>query len=310
MRRLPSLRAIEAFDAAASQLNFTRAAEVLCVTPGAVSRAIRQLEDELGVSLFTRQGGKVLLTAEGATFQQAVGEMLSQLAATVENLRRQSRHTHVGITLLPSLAARWLAPQLAGFLNAHPEIELSVSASREIQHLARSGLDIAVRFGAGPWPGHTAEKLMNDWLLPVCHPDLLPQPPVTPAALLKLPLLHPVAAEGWPDWFAAQGIDCGDLPGARFNDAGPLIQAALDGGGIALTRAALVVRDLAAGHLVIACRAALSARYAYWLVRPENQNTSPAIAVVCDWLRELATETRSRIENEVLCDVQRLEYLY
>lgn len=307
MRRLPSLRAIEAFDAAANLLNFTRAAEALCVTPGAVSRAIRQLEDELGVALFARQGGKVVLTAEGVVFQQAVGETLSQLAAAVENLRRQSRHSHVGITLLPSLAARWLAPQLAGFMNAHPEIELSISATREVQHLARSGLALAVRFGTGPWPGHTAEQLMNDWLLPVCRPDLLPAGPVSAESLLKFPLLHPVASEGWPDWFAAQDIACGDLPGPRFNDAGPLIQATLDGGGIALTRAALVVRDLTAGQLVIASPAALPVRHAYWLVRPENQTATPAINIVCDWLRQLARETAEKIDLIVLQGIARLD---
>lgn len=300
MRRLPSLRAIETFDAAAQQLNFTRAAESLCVTAGAVSRAIRLLEEELGVTLFTRQAGKISLTREGLAFQQTVSESLSMLAAGVENLRRQNRHGHVGLTLLPSLAAHWLAPQLGSFLIAHPEIELSVSASREVEHLARSGLDLAVRFGTGPWPNHQAERLMNDWLLPVCSPQLLKQLPLEPAALLAQPLLHPVAHEGWPDWFSALGISYKDLSGPRFNDAGTLIQAAKEGGGIALTRTALVVRDLAAGNLVIASRHAVQLRHAYWLVRPENQQSSPAITIVSDWLRQLAHESASQIETEIL----------
>lgn len=141
---------------------------------------------------------------------------------------------------------------------------------------------------------------MHDWLLSVCRADLAPGASLMPEALLKSPLLHPVAIEGWPDWFAAQRICYGNLSGPRFNDAGPLIQATLDGGGIALTRPSLVVRDLVAGNLVIACRAALPVRHAYWLVRPENQNTTVAIATVCDWLRQLACEMTECIKTEVL----------
>jgi len=241
-----------------------------------------------------------LLTAEGSAFQLTVSDLLAQFAMAVNRLRRQSHHNLVGLTLLPSLAARWLAPRLADFMNAHPDIELSVTASREVQHLAHSGLDIAIRFGAGSWHAHTAEQLMGDWLIPVCRPGFLPSVPVSPSALLNQPLLHPVGTEDWQDWFAAQSIGHGELRGLRFDDAGTLIQAALDGSGIALTRTSLIARSIAAGELVIACCAALPTHQAYWLVRPEKQVTTPAIATVCNWLRQLARDTTVLVENEIL----------
>lgn len=288
MRRLPSLRSFEAFAAAARHQHFTQAAEELCVTPGAISRAVRQLEDELQVILFERQGSRLKLSRAGLVLSQHLEQLLAQLAQTMDQLK--SHPAEVRLTLLPSLAACWLAPQLHAFIAQHPDISLSIHASQQSENLARKGLDLALRFGPGEWPGLQAVELGEDWLIPVCTTRILQEACPAPA-LLQQQLLHPQSLETWTHWFQACGMDIGTLSGPRFNDASSLLQAAQDGAGIALVRAVLALRPLQTGQLIIASPHALRCQYRYWLVRPEGASPDPAVTRVEQWLKHALAKT-------------------
>ncbi len=292
LRRLPSLKALAAFAAAGETGNFSRAAELLCVTQGAVSRHIRTLESELGVALFERHGRRVALSAEGQRLLAQVGSAFQLLASATDELRRRAAPHVLTISVLPSLAAKWLSPRLARFYAAVPEAEVRVNATRQLVDLVSDQVDVAIRYGRGHWPGVEARRLMGETLFPVCSPALLQRRPelATLAGLARAPLLHSDIVDGWAQWFEAAGVRAGGrVRGSRFNEELALLQAAQDGLGVALGRSALVARDLAAGTLVAPLAAPrLRASFSYWLVMPERRTPSAIAARFAQWVTEEA----------------------
>ncbi|CAL92947.1 transcriptional regulator GcvA [Azoarcus olearius] len=248
--KLPPLPALRSFEAAARLLSFSRAADELHVTHGAVSHQIRALEAQLGLALFARDTRGLRLTPAGEALLQATNGALRGIADAVAGLRRHLRPDRLSVSVMPSFAGRWLAPRLAAFLDANPGCELNVLSSDAITDFARDGTDLAIRWGFGGYSGVHSELLMDDVMFPVVSPHFAGGVPRTPAGLAGLPLLRSVG-EDWLPWFRAAGLDWPEPSrGLVLSDSGLLVQAAIDGQGVALARRSLAMRAVREGRLL------------------------------------------------------------
>ena len=286
MRRLPPLNALPSFEAAARHLSFSRAADELHVTHGAVSRAVRNLEDHLGVQLMIRATRSVRLTPIGASYSAEVRDVLEHLAAATSAATGQSSGI-VSVSTIDSFAARWLMPRLSRFRRAHNDVDVRVAMSERLTDFVSDGIDIAIRCGGGQYPGLSSELLMKEDHFPVCSPKLLegPYPLRTPADLAHHTLLHDVFTVDWAIWLHNAGIDNVDPHrGPTFLSSDHAIQAAVRGEGVVLGRSALIADDLAAGRLVRPFELSLPASFAYHVVYPPRALQRPNVKAFRDWL--------------------------
>jgi len=285
MKRLPPLSTLPVLEAAARLSSFSAAAEELHVTHGAVSHQIRSLEDHLGVRLFAREGRRVTLTPDGAALAEQVRQALGIVANAVEAISPKAREGRLTISVLPSFASRWLMPHMGGFLERHPELEVHVQATLGLANFTSDGVDVAIRFGQGPWPGVHVERIAGDTHLVVCTPDFLKKhKPKKAADLLQLPLVR-TDMQHWAGWFKAAGIDqVPKMRGVEYNDAAMLLQAALDGEGVALTRRSLAESDLATRRLVQPVSLEVQAPESYFLVCLPQHRHSRKVTAFRDWL--------------------------
>lgn len=286
--RLP-LGALRVFEAAARLGSFLKAADELAITPGAVSRQIKALEAELGVRLFDRFNRAVRLTERGAALAVGVRQGFGLVAQAVDQAR-SGRDAPLVISATPSLAARWLVPRLYRFQERYPEIDVRVSASDIAMDLARDGVDIALRYGSGPYPNLHAERLAVARLFPVCTPAFAAQAPLkVPADLARVALLHDMNAVGvepaWADWLATVGVEGVDLTkGARFSNTYLTIEAVLAGKGVALAHLALVMDDLASGRLIRPFEGELRSTAAYSLLCLPERADLPNVRRFRSWI--------------------------
>jgi LysR family transcriptional regulator, glycine cleavage system transcriptional activator len=292
-RRLPSLNALKAFEATARHESFTKAAQELFVTQGAVSQQVKALEDDLGLRLFRRERQRLIITEAGRAYLEVVRDAFDRLGAGTERLLQRQKSGALTITTSPDFAAKWLVNRLGRFSEAHPEIDLRVSASMQHVDFARDDFDLAIRHGEGQWPGLHVTRLCTEELFPVCSPKLL-----SGRAGLRSPrdvkhhrLLYTNSTDGWTKWLAKAGIVGADMKaGTLFNQSSMAIDAAIDGQGIALARSALAARDLISGRLVRPFREALEAPYAYWIVCPKSAADLPKISLFRSWLLQEAKD--------------------
>jgi len=285
-RRLPPLNALPSFEAAARYLSFSKAADELHVTHGAVSRAIRNLEDHLGVQLMIRATRSVRLTPIGASYAAEIRDVLEHLGAATSAATGQSSGI-VSVSTIDSFAARWLMPRLFRFRRDHGDIDVRVATSERLADFVSDGIDIAIRCGGGQYPGLSAELLMKEDHFPVCSPNLLKgrYPLRTPADLARHTLLHDVFTVDWAIWLHGAGIGNVDPHrGPTFLSSDHAIQAAIQGEGVVLGRSALVADDLAAGSLVRPFEFSLPAGFAYYVVYPPRALQRPAVKTFRDWL--------------------------
>lgn len=286
-RRLPPLNALKAFEAAARHLSFSKAADELHLTHGAVSRAIRDLEKELGRSLFVRTTRSVRLTPAGASYAAEVRSALDQIAAATAVAREQPSSGVLNVSTIDSFAARWLVPRLARFRRQHPDIDVRLSGTERLADFVTDGIDIAVRYGRGQYPGLAAELLMKEDLVPVCSPKLLegPHPLRSPADLRHHTLIHDDFMTTWAMWLAMAGLKGIDATrGPIFSSSNLAVQAAVQGEGVVLGRTALIADDLAAGRLVRPFALSLPAELAYYVVYPPRAITRAKVKAFRDWL--------------------------
>jgi LysR family transcriptional regulator, glycine cleavage system transcriptional activator len=286
--RLPPLSALRVFEAAARHASFSAAAAELHVTAGAVSRQIGALERHLGVSLFHREPRGNRLTAAGVQLAERVREAFGLLRDAVRTLGSDLAQ-RVVVTVLPSFAARWLLPRLPAFTARHPGIEIDLQPSREIVALDRGGIDLAVRYGRGRWPGVEALRLFEETLLPVCTPALARQhrPRCLPD-LLGMPLIHD-SDFPWSLLFEHHRVALPRrLPGIRVDDSSLALQAAERGQGVMLGRSLLVADAIADGRLVAPLDLAVPGEFAYYLAWPRRRPPSAAAAAFRDWLLDQA----------------------
>ena len=291
-RRLPPLNALRAFEAAARHLNFSRAADELSVTPGAVSQQIQNLEDYVGAALFKRTPKGLLLTDAAQTALPALREAFDRLAEAASLLTAAVDGRRLTLTAPPSFAAKWLVPRLKRFEEAYPQIDVWLSADMDIVDFASGEVDLAIRYGAGRYAGLEIQRLLNESVVPVASPELLAANPLTdPADLARHTLLHdgsPNADESCPDWsmwLAARGIKGVDgTRGPRFNQSSLVIEAAMGGRGVALAKGTLAQDDLDAGRLVAPLQIATAVDFAYYVVHPKAKGRLPQVKAFVSWI--------------------------
>src|SRR5262244_847896 len=296
-RRLPQLNALKAFEAAARHESFTRAAEELCVTQGAVSHQVKALEAELGIKLFNRERQRLLITGAGREYLGVVRDALDRIAMGTERLVQRQSSGVLTVSTSPDFAAKWLVHRLGLFAEAHPGIDLRVSATMHQVDFAREDVDIAVRHGDGHWPGLHVTRLCTEHLFVVCSPTLASELG-RPADLLKLPLLHFDDHTTWFAWLDAAGVAGTDaIHGPILNRASMLIDAAVDGQGIALARTTLAAWDLINRRLVRPFPVALPLSKSYWIVCPKATAGLPKLTAFRDWLLAQASEDKRQLET-------------
>ena len=303
-RRLPSLNALRAFEAAGRHMSMRKAAAELNVTPAAVSHQVKALEEYLGVPLFRRLNRALLLTSAAQKCLPGLTEGLDRLAEAMERLAGEDRAGIVTVSLPPSFAAKWLVPRLERFTETHPDLDVRVSASMELVDFRRDEVDIAVRFGHGNYPGLIAEKLFDDAVAPMCAPALLVgnHPLRQPGDLRHHALLHDdsaliidATAPDWRMWLKAAGVEGVDASrGSHFSSADHAILAAIDGAGVTLGRLSLAAADLAAGRLVMPFELSLALAPSYYVVYPEATADRPKVTAFRDWLMEEAVKDGTR----------------
>lgn len=286
MARLPTLNALKAFEAAGRHLSFTRAAEELHVTQAAISHQIKSLEEQLGIRMFRRGPRGLLLTDAGQSYLPDVREAFQRLNAATERLLQDDASGAITVSVLASFAARWLVPRLTRFREDHPDIEVRVSADERLVDFDRDDVDVAIRYGRGDYPGLQAVRFLTEELFPVCSPALLERNPLDrPEDLGRHTLLHDDMRIDWSMWLLAAGVEGADpRRGPSFNDSSMVLQAAVDGQGVALGRSALALDDLAAGRLVRPFEFSLPTEYAYYILCPERTANRPNIKIFRDWL--------------------------
>lgn len=285
-QRLPPLNALPSFEAAARHLSFSKAAEELCVSHGAVSRAVRSLEQALGVQLMIRTTRSVQLTPAGTSFAAEVRQALGQLMTATSVATGQVSAT-VTVSTIDVFASRWLVPRLHRFRRSHANVDVRVTVSEHLADFYTDGVDIAIRCGAGQYPSLTTELLTKEEHFPVCSLKLLSGRRALrrPADLERHTLLHDVFAVGWATWLRSAGLDHIDAyRGPTFLSSDHAIQAAVGGEGVVLGRSALVADELAAGRLVRPFELSLPAGFAYYLVYPARAVKRREVRAFRDWI--------------------------
>lgn len=293
-RRLPPLNSLRAFEAAARHLSFTKAADELHVTPAAISHQIKTLEDYCGAALFRRLTRALVLTETGQAALPALREAFDKLAEAAERLRPAPDTGVLTVSVAPSFCAKWLVPRLDRFHDAHPGFDIRIDATDRLATFDTDGVDIAIRYGDGDYPGLESVCLMGETVIPVCSPDLVAGANALrePADLARHTLLHVFwrmaddKAPSWRMWLKAAGITAVDPErGPRFNVDSLAVQAAIGGQGVALVNSALVADDLAAGRLVrpFADMADRETAFCYFLVYPEAHGRNPRVQAFRDW---------------------------
>jgi LysR family transcriptional regulator, glycine cleavage system transcriptional activator len=296
---LPSLDLLVGFEAAARHLSFTKAGDELYLTQSAVSRQIKELEEQLGVPLFQRRHRALALTEPGQQLYAAAAQVLSTMRSTTERLRSQAgRRRPLAVTTTNSFASLWLIPRLAGFTREHPGVDVRITADVRVQDLERDGLDIALRHGPAALAGPDAVRLFGEKVFPVCSPKLLKKIPLArPADLRHHVLLHyddPDARHPWLHWKTWLEVEhIADLkPAATLSFSGfeQIIPAAVAGHGVALGRSPLVKDLLASGELVAPFKSQADPARAYFAVVAKSAASRPEVTAFVEWLKTEAAK--------------------
>jgi LysR family glycine cleavage system transcriptional activator len=280
------MQALRALEAVARTGSLTRAAEALYLTHGAISHQLKALEADLGVNLVERAGRGIRLTDEGERFAARVRIALAELTEAVREITEHHNPRQWRVSVMPSFAARWMLPRIGRFLAAHPDIDLDVRASAALADFRRDDVDAAIRYGSGNYPGVVTEHLLDDVFFPACSPRIAGGVPSRPAELARYVLLRS-ENEFWEPWFRAAGLDWPEpTRGPMYNDTSHVMQAAVEGQGVALARSSLIGNDLVNGVLVRLFDVAVPSPHRYYLVYPPRLAASPKLALFRAWLRE------------------------
>lgn len=292
-RQMPPLNPLRAFEAAARLLSFTRAAEELFVTPSAVSHQVKVLEDTLGVPLFSRLGKSLALTPSGRAYLPEVQRAFKQLAQATQRLQAAELPV-LRINVPPTFAVKWLIPRMARFMTSNPSVDLKVSTSAKMVDFAREDIDLAIRYGRGQYAGLRAERCLSVEVFPVCSPKLMKgaHPLRHPEDLRHHTLLHDdstytdASNPDWAMWLQHAGVtDVDAARGPSFWPSYLVINAAVDGLGVALAKKNWVTQELADGRLVRPFDTSLPVEYGYYVVYPEERADDPTIATFTEWMR-------------------------
>jgi LysR family glycine cleavage system transcriptional activator len=279
------LNALRTFEAVASRLSFAQGAKALNVSPAAVSSQIRALEQRLNQPLFQRRGRHVTLTETGQKLLPGVQRGLAELRRAVQAVSQDRSEGVLNVSMMPTFLQKWLMPRLSEFYRTQPQIDLRINADNTPVNFEQSDFHAGIRFGAGKWPGLKAEKILDDWILPVCSPRLVREigPIATVEELQQHDLLF-VESEIWDAWFRVLGETGRDSRWPLLNDSLSILMAAEQGQGIALSRWSLVARDIAAGRLVRPIDTVVQTDWSYYFVAPAHYFDLPKVAAFRDWI--------------------------
>jgi LysR family glycine cleavage system transcriptional activator len=288
------LNALRAFEAAARLQTFSAAAEELHVTPPAISQLIRTLEDYIGRPLFDRSRNGVTLTAEAAAIYPQIHDGFSLLASGLSRLRMALPVNVVTLSVTPAFASKWLLTRIAGFSAHYPQWDIRLHTTDRLVDFRSEGVDIGVRFGIGRYPDLTAERMMGEYVFPVCSQGLLDAFGKTSLSLddlTALTLIHDATISfdsnfpTWSSWLTSRGYSPTQaMRGLHMNASALAIQAAIEGQGVALARGQLVKEDLATGRLVRPFDGYESSHSSYFVVYPHHATLQPHVKAVRDWL--------------------------
>jgi DNA-binding transcriptional LysR family regulator len=295
---LPALDLLVGFEAAARHLSFTKAGEELFLTQSAVSRQIKELEEQLGAALFQRRHRALALTDAGKSFYASAAQVLTTMRAATDRLRAQAGKKGLSVTTTHSFAALWLIPRLAGFTRSHPGTDVRIMADTRVQDLDRDGLDLAIRHGPASLAGSNAVRLMGERVFPVCSPKLLKdksKPLREPQDLRYHCLLQYDDPEGrhpwlhWKTWLEVERIaDLRPAGTLSFSGYEQIIPAAVAGHGVGLGRTPLVKDLLASGELVAPFKSSADPARAYYAVVSKSAEGRPEVAEFVAWLKQEA----------------------
>ena len=290
MTKLPPLKSLQAFRFAAEAQSFKVAAQQLHVTPTAISQQIKTLEQSLGITLFKRLTREVVLTQEGRQLLPYISKAFAAMEDGISKLTYDPEPNRLTLTALPSFAGRWLVPRLGRFQQQVPEVNIHLSPSLGLSSFEGSDLDLAIRFGRGEYPGLTSRLLLEDHLLPVCHPSLIDKNRPIPEQLAELHLLEDVAVDiemARRVFQDALGVEFRqESTKLRVSDSTMLVEAVLSGQGFALLRFSLAYELLERGHLICALPMHIKSVFDFYLVAPESNFKRPKVRKFENWLRK------------------------
>jgi LysR family glycine cleavage system transcriptional activator len=297
MLRLPPLNALRAFEAAGRHLSFKQAAIELCVTQGAVSRHIINLEGHLGVRLFNRAHRQVSLTPEGAAYLQETRDAFLRISHATEQAQSRPGEGTLRIKAPPTCSIRWLVPRLGRFHALHPDVAVQVTTSHDPLDFERDDVDVGVHYGETVAESWRCERLFNEVLVPICHRKLLGgrKKHLSAQEIAGQVLLHSIRRPAdWRMWFDAAGIKgVGATQELTFENSTMTFQGAVDGLGIAIAQKALVMDDIAAGRIVVPSGIEVRNPVAYYLAFPAAKEKSATVRSFRAFIAGEARETRA-----------------
>ncbi|WP_371169468.1 transcriptional regulator GcvA [Aliiroseovarius sp. 2305UL8-7] len=307
--RLPPLTALRAFDAAARHMSFQRAAAELNVTPAALSFQIKSLEDHFGAPLFKRLNRAVELTEAGKVLAPGAADGFEALTGAWRAACRSIQSNVLTVTAGPAFTAKWLAPRLFAFAQAHPDIELRFAAGLRFVDLQKEDVDVAIRFGYGPDDGLFAQPLEQEWLTPIMLPEIA-KTMTSPEDLLDAPLIHNGSDDflkphcDWPAWFRLMGIETQPRIASTFSQPDHALDAALAGAGVVLGRRTFVARYLSEGRLVAPFKTALATDARFRFLCRLGQEDRPDIAAFRAWVLTEMRKTSSCVNDMQIIPVE------
>ncbi|MFZ1467655.1 MAG: LysR family transcriptional regulator [Paracoccaceae bacterium] len=279
---IPSLLALEALDRLGTA---SAAATELSLTQGAISKQLQVLEGQLGVSLLIRQGKRLILTPAARDFVRETRTALKMLSDASLTLRANPKGGALNLAILPAFGMYWLAPRLARFARAHPEVTVNLSTRLRPFDFTPTGFDAAIHYGRQDWPGVSYLKLMDEEIIAVAAPGLLPHPLTNPSQILTHPLMQIESRPGdWARWLTHHGHASLRPPAMLFDQFSTMAQAAIHGLGLGLLPTFLIEEDLATGRLVPACGPAVPALGSYYLTWPDNRPERAPLTSFRQWL--------------------------
>ena len=285
--RIPPLNALKTFEAAARHLSFTKAANELFVTQAAVSHQIKSLEDFLSIKLFVRRNRTLLLTEEGQAYSFELKDIFNSLQDATDKLLVKANKGAITVATPPSFASQWLVPRISQFSVEHPDIDVRIQAVDKSEGFLTDGVDVAIYYGKGTWPGVISEKLHSEFFTPMFSPLLFSRdtPFYTLKELKNQNLLHDCSREMWKSWlkkFDVKGINANQ--GAVFSHSMMVLQAAALGQGVALGNTVLARPELEAGRLIAPFEEKLESKNAFYVVSDKSHHDLGKIVAFRQWL--------------------------
>ena len=302
-KRLPPLKALQAFEAAGRTGSFQAAAAELFVTPSAISHQVKSLEEFLGVELFERKTRQVTLTLTGETYLESVNSAFMHIEVATQRAMSNHAGGELKLAVAPAFLDRWLLPRFHDFTNRHPDIELDIHSSIGEIDFKQSNIDMAVYFGDGQWQGIDSTFLRPSYLVPVCAPILLEQERVEePEDLLKFRLLQvKKRPDEWTSWFQLTDTPFHPSQGTiSFSNGMTTASAAAKGLGVALMDPSLVSEEIEQGDLMIPIDLIMQLPKSFYLVWQQNRPLSPAMTIFKDWITNRMNQEKNEAEAQAV----------